>query len=103
MTTVSSIAVVRFAVTAPGLRIVGTALTRRWPPTDTTAFLGSGDRAARAEAATAAARRIYAYNVYIPIYIYIYIYFIYTYIHKILYMYTVYEQADEGISEAECT
>jgi len=50
---------VRFAVTAPGLRIVGTALTRRWPPTDTTAFLGSGDRAARAEAATAAARRIY--------------------------------------------
>jgi len=65
---------VKFAVTAPGLRIVGTALTRRWPPTDTTAFLGSGDRAARAEAATAAARRIYAYNVYIYLYICIYIY-----------------------------
>jgi len=71
---------VKFAVTAPGLRIVGTALTRRWPPTDTTAFLGSGDRAVRAEAATAAARRIYAYNVYIYLYIYTYnIIYIYVY------------------------
>lgn len=87
--------VVRFAVTAPGLRIVGTALTRRWPPTDTTAFLGSGDRAARAEAATAAARRIYAYNVYIYINKYMYIKYI-------IYIYIRYGQADEGISEAEC-